>query len=149
MENYQVSVKKTDALSPTELLTIMQERVRVFVVEQACPYQEIDGQDEMALHVCFWQGSELVAYARVIPHLDGRHISFGRVLVKAPYRGQELGKALIRRTLAEIKNRFPQQEVQIAAQAYLTSFYATFGFTAISSPYLEDGILHIDMVRPS
>lgn len=147
METYQIRVKKSGDLSPAELLVIMQERIRVFVVEQACPYQEVDVQDEEALHVCFWQGTALVAYARIIPHLDGDHISFGRVFVKASYRGQHLGKALLERTLAEIRERFPQQDIKIAAQAYLEHFYAGFGFKVVSAPYLEDGIPHIDMVR--
>lgn len=140
------TITATADLTPAQLLEIMAARVRVFVVEQNCPYQEVDAADKNALHVTLRQGKELVAYARIIPHADGVHMSFGRVLVAADHRGQGLAKQLVATTLATIRDRFPDSPVKIQAQDYLRQFYGSFGFTPVSDTYLEDGIPHVDMV---
>lgn len=141
-----IAIKETNELTPLELLTIMAARVAVFVVEQDCPYQEVDAKDQTARHVMLLQDGELVAYARIIRHDDGVHISFGRVLVVAKARRQHLGRQLVQATLAEIHRLYPNQGVLIQAQAYLQNFYASFGFKPVSATYLEDGIPHLDML---
>ncbi|PMD73931.1 GNAT family N-acetyltransferase [Companilactobacillus nuruki] len=139
-----ITVKKTNELSPKELITILKARVDVFVVEQNCPYQEVDDSDYDDLHVCLIENNELKAYTRIIDKSD--HITFGRVLVVEKYRKDGLGKKIVASTINEIKQRFPDQPIQIQAQAYLQKFYASFGFKAISDVYLEDNIPHLDML---
>lgn len=143
-ENLTRHSKLTAELTSRELLAIMKERVRVFVVEQECAYQEVDDLDEMARHVWFSDGDKLVAYARIIQ--DGDQVKFGRVLVAHEYRGHHLAQKLVDEVLAEIAEQFPNESVFIQAQSYLEKFYASFGFETISDEYLEDNIPHKDML---
>ena len=142
----ELVIKDTAELTPQEVITIMRARVAVFVVEQNCPYQEVDAKDETARHVMLWQDGQLAAYTRIIPHDDGVHISFGRVLVVAQFRRQHLGRQIVAATIAEIQRLHPGRAIKIQAQDYLRQFYGSFGFTAVSAMYLEDGIPHVDMV---
>ena len=146
MENILLILKETKELSPEELIQIMQERVKVFVVEQNCPYEEVDDKDLRAIHVMLKKDGHLVAYGRIIPPEKATEVSFGRILVVEKYRHLKLGHYLITVILKEIKKRFPQYSVKIQAQAYLENFYASFGFQAVSKVYLEDNIPHVDMV---
>ncbi|MBP1039505.1 GNAT family N-acetyltransferase [Vagococcus sp. BWB3-3] len=139
-----ITIGKLTDFTLTQVVTLFKERVAVFVVEQACPYQEIDEADYQATHIALWQGEELMAYTRVIDR--GTEITFGRVLVTQAFRGQQLGRQIVSMTLAEIEKNYPDKPVQISAQAYLEKFYGSFGFEVISAEYLEDGIPHIDMV---
>ncbi|MGX4764131.1 GNAT family N-acetyltransferase [Holzapfeliella sp. JNUCC 72] len=141
----KIEIKKTNKLTIDQLLTIMKERVKVFVVEQQSPYQEVDDTDDDATHVMFWTAdNELAAYARI---LEKEHsVSFGRVLVPKKFRKQKLGRKVIEVVLDQIKLQYPQVVIKIAAQSYLNNFYGSYGFEQTSKPYLEDGIEHIDMV---
>lgn len=147
MDRFKLKIKPTKDLSASELIKIMQARVAVFVVEQDCPYQEIDTKDENAWHVILkdQQNNQIAAYARIVDHDDGQSISFGRVLVVKSYRNQQLGRAIVTAALDHIHEKFPDQTVKIAAQDYLRNFYGSLGFKAKSDVYLEDGIPHIDM----
>lgn len=137
-------IKATDDLTTKELLTILEARTAVFVVEQECPYQEVDEEDRHAIHVCLEENGKLQAYARI---LEGNAaIRFGRVLVVKDCRGQQLGRKIVEKTLEEIKKRYPNSPVQISAQAYLAGFYRSFGFKEQSEVYLEDGIPHVEML---
>ncbi|MGM0165781.1 ElaA protein [Enterococcus sp. AZ135] len=137
-------IKSTNELTAQELLTILQARTAVFVVEQACPYQEVDEADRDAVHVCLEENGELKAYARILT--EGDRILFGRVLVVKKYRGQQLGREIVEKTLKEIEHRYPGQPVFISAQAHLVDFYRSFGFEQNSEIYLEDEIPHIEML---
>ena len=137
-------IKSTDELTPQELVTIFQARTAVFVVEQECPYQEVDEADRHALHVCLEENGELQAYARILEEDEAIH--FGRVLVVKKYRGQQLGRKIVATTLSEIEKRYPDRPVIISAQAHLVDFYRSFGFEQISEVYLEDEIPHIEML---
>ncbi|MQS76684.1 GNAT family N-acetyltransferase [Lactobacillus halodurans] len=139
-----VSIKSTNELSPKELIDILKARVAVFVVEQNCPYQEVDEDDYNDLHVCLVENDHLKAYTRIID--KGDHITFGRVLIMKEYRKAGLGEKIVSQTIEEIKNKFPNKPIQIQAQAYLQKFYEQFGFKAISDVYLEDNIPHLDML---
>ncbi|EOH74692.1 GNAT family N-acetyltransferase [Enterococcus raffinosus] len=119
-------IKTTDELTTQELLTILQARTAVFVVEQKCPYQEVDEADRKAVHICIEENGELQAYARIIE--EEKIIHFGRVLVVKKYRHQQLGRKIVAKTLREIEKRYPNQPVVISAQAYLVAFYQSFGF---------------------
>lgn len=143
---FSTYIKGTDELSIAELLEIFKLRVSVFVVEQNCPYQEIDDQDDNAQHVFLKADNKIVAYARIIEHIDGINISFGRVLVAPNYRQHHLGHELVSAALAEIERSAPKRSIKIAAQNYLENFYQGFGFIPVSDVYLEDDIPHLDML---
>lgn len=137
-------------LTPPQLSTILQLRNQVFIVEQQCPYQDIDGADLCAgtLHLCGWRNETLLAYARLLgAPQQTAYVKIGRVIVAPEARGQRLGHALLEQALTCCAQWFPARPLQLSAQAHLTAFYAQFGFQIISAPYDEDGIPHVDMRR--
>jgi ElaA protein len=142
------SVKPFAALSVHELHDLLRLRVDVFVVEQNCPYPELDGQDREALHVMLHTTSnELIAYARILPpHGDGPpHI--GRVVVRENARGGGIASHLMEKALEVINDQYGSRRSALAAQAHLERFYARHGFVRIREDYLLDGIPHVDMRR--
>lgn len=139
----EYKIVNTQHLSTIELIDIMRERIKVFVVEQNCPYQEVDEEDENALHVMLKDQNKLVAYTRIIEREND--ISFGRVLVTEKYRKQQYGKQIVRQTIDEIKKRYKSAIIKISGQAHLQKFYESFGFECVSESYLEDGIPHVSL----
>ncbi|WLD94701.1 GNAT family N-acetyltransferase [Alkalihalobacillus sp. AL-G] len=139
-------ISTTEELTKTELITIFQERVKVFVVEQDCPYQEIDDYDlnPNVFHIFKMEENELLAYARVIDKQD--YIKFGRVLVNKNHRGKRLGNELLQKVMEFIEAEYHPQVIKIEAQAHLEHYYAAFGLRQNSDVFLEDGIPHIEMV---
>lgn len=141
----EYQVKAFEALSTQEFWQIAQARTAVFVVEQECPYQEIDEVDPEALHT--WlvgENREVAAYTRIYLEDGVPHI--GRVLTTAAYRGQGLGQVVMAKSIAAVQEAFPEAEkILIGAQARLQKFYQEFGFRPISAVYLEDDIPHIEM----
>lgn len=143
---FTITSKAFADLSVSEFYQIAQLRVAVFVVEQNCPYQEIDELDPVAWHVWLTaEDGEIAAYGRVYEKQGSSHL--GRVLVNKAYRGQHLGNRLVEELLAVAQEQFPQVPVVIGAQAHLQKFYGSFGFQPVSEVYLEDGIPHIQMRR--
>jgi ElaA protein len=116
-------------------------REAVFVVEQNCAYQELDGRDMAARHLVAWSGNEVAAYLRVL-----EPPAIGRVMTAKAFRGRGLGRELMQRAL-QLLDANGAQSVSISAQTYLEKFYRSFGFEPVFEPYLEDGIPHIGMVR--
>lgn len=142
--NYQV--KTFDELTTKEFYMLVKERIAVFVVEQNCPYQEVDEIDPEALHTFLTdEQGNVAAYTRIYKEDDAVH--FGRVLVAKEHRQSGLGKQIVQRTLEVIEQKYPNTPIIIGAQDYLRSFYESFGFNAISDVYLEDDIPHIDMKK--
>lgn len=139
----EYQVKTLAELTAVELLAIMKERVAVFVVEQNCPYQEIDELDEQALHTWLQEGTEIVGYTRIIHEADAIHI--GRVLTVKKYRGAGYGELLMKKTLEAVNEHYPNRPIVLGAQEYALDFYKKFGFEVISDVYLEDDIPHVDM----
>ncbi|MEG9487062.1 GNAT family N-acetyltransferase [Mannheimia indoligenes] len=136
--------KTFEQLSTQELFEIYKLRTAVFVVEQNCPYQEVDDKDLQAVHFFAKNAKNLTAYCRLIPSEDGVHI--GRVLVAKENRGSGLARELVQKALDYCCDHFPTQPIHAQAQSYLQGFYESFGFKAVSDEYLEDGIPHLDMV---
>ncbi len=139
-------------LDPLAVHALLGLRSRVFVVEQACAYLDPDAHDAHpdTRHLLGWQGTTLMACARVLP--PGATFtppSIGRLLVSAERRGQGLGHALLQRAIVLVDTRWPGQPIALAAQAHLQAFYAAAGFIVMSAPYDEDGIAHVDMQRPA
>jgi ElaA protein len=146
--NLQWKIKRFEALSVHELYKLLQLRSEVFVVEQNCVYQDIDGKDEKALHLIGEDKGEIVAYARLFkPHDYFEEASIGRVIVKETVRAQKLGHSLMREAIQLIETHFEATEITISAQLYLKHFYESHGFIPISDTYLEDDIPHIRMKK--
>ncbi|RZJ67963.1 MAG: GNAT family N-acetyltransferase [Flavobacterium sp.] len=141
-------IKPFEALSLNELYQVLQLRSEVFVVEQNCVYQDIDGKDSKALHVLGELDGELAAYARLFGKGDYfEESSIGRVIVSPKHRDKKLGHDLMRESIKAIKSHFSTDEITISAQLYLKKFYESHGFVAVGEEYLEDDIPHIRMEK--
>jgi len=139
--------KKFDDFSSADLYALLAARIEVFVVEQECPYQELDGRDRDAYHLCGTGQNGLAAYLRLLP--PGSHHpepAIGRVMSVAGSRGYGLGRELLVRGIRGCREYFPGQTLRVSAQAHLESFYESLGFVTCSAAYDEDGIPHIDML---
>ncbi len=144
------TTKPFDALTLAELYALLQLRSEVFVVEQTCVFQDIDGHDQAAYHLLGHTATgELAAYARLFaPGRSYEQVSIGRVITSPRYRRTGLGRTLLTRAIAECEALFGAQPIKIGAQCYLQAFYESFGFVPQGEPYLEDGIPHLYMLRP-
>ncbi|HEY6641210.1 GNAT family N-acetyltransferase [Povalibacter sp.] len=135
-------------LSTRQLYALFAAREAVFVVEQTCPYQELDGLDLEARHLIGWSDDAVAAYLRVLaPGVKFAETALGRVLTTTDFRGTGIGRELMQRALDYTDMQYAAHGVRISAQAHLQRFYGSFGFTAVSQQYLEDGITHIEMLR--
>ncbi|HLA54712.1 MAG TPA: GNAT family N-acetyltransferase [Flavobacterium sp.] len=144
----QWKIRPFAALSLKELYDLLQLRSEVFVVEQNCVYQDIDGKDQKALHLIGEYEGEIVACARLFKPKDYyKNASIGRVVVSPKHRDKKWGHDLMREAVAGIRNHFNEVEITISAQLYLKKFYESHGFVAIGEPYLEDDIPHIEMLN--
>lgn len=144
----QFKIKRFKELSTVELYNLLQLRSEVFVVEQNCVYQDIDGKDEKALHVLGYYQGDLAAYARLFNkgyYFD--ETSIGRVVVSPKYRDKKFGHDLMKTAIEAISKFYNEKEITISAQEYLQKFYESHGFVKISEMYLEDDIPHIRMRR--
>ena len=144
---YIVDVRRLEEFSALELYAMLKMRVDVFVVEQECPYPELDGNDAACLHLRLLDGDDLLACARLWRPTPDVLPRIGRVTVSPNHRGKRLGEALMRESITECEKAYPGEPIEISAQAHLQKFYGSLGFAAISDEYLEDGIPHVDMVR--
>ena len=145
--------KAFDALTVAELYALLQLRSEVFVVEQNCVFLDLDGSDAQALHVLGRRASQLVASARCFgPGIKYLEASIGRVVTHPSIRGSAVGvgqgHALMRQAICALEARWGKQSIRIGAQMHLDNFYAAHGFVKTGEPYLEDGIMHVEMLRP-
>lgn len=141
-----------EALDVHRLYAVMRLRVDVFIVEQTCAYPDLDGRDAQTdvWHLLGERAGQLVAYARLLPPgLAFDTPAIGRVIVSAAARGSGQAHALMREAIARCEVLWPGQPITLGAQAHLQGFYAAHGFAVCSEGYLEDGIPHVDMRRPS
>ena len=138
-----------DELTPREVHDILQARAAVFVVEQTCAFQDVDGADPECWHLfARGEGGPIVAYCRLVPPgLKYPEPSIGRVITSTSARRTGAGRALMREAVARAETLWPRTPLRIGAQMYLKAFYEGFGFRQSSEPYDEDGILHIEMIR--
>lgn len=147
----QWQVLTFDELDTRTLYSLLQLRVDVFVVEQNCPYPELDEKDlePQSRHVLLKKGDKVIAYARVLaPDVSfAGYPGIGRVCVSQTARRLGLGRVLVERTLAVANELWPATDIYISAQCYLQRFYEDLGFRAASEPYLEDDIPHLQMIK--
>ncbi len=135
-------------LSTHQLYNLIKLRIDVFVVEQTCPYPELDDKDTLdgVYQLIGFMDDEIVACARLMaPGVNYDNASIGRVATKLSCRGQGLGHKLVAEALSQCQELWPDYSIDIGAQEHLSRFYAEYGFQPISDMYLEDDIPHIDM----
>lgn len=142
----ETTVKTFEELTINELYELLQLRNEVFIVEQECAYQDLDGKDFKALHVLGRKDKELVAYSRIFKpgdyHLEA---SIGRVVVKPTARGKGYGKIIMLEAMKAVMERYKTSRMSVSAQSYLKDFYNELQFKERGKEYLEDGIPHIMM----
>ncbi|MCC7441928.1 MAG: GNAT family N-acetyltransferase [Bdellovibrionales bacterium] len=149
--------KRWEDLSRDELYEIIGLRERVFVVEQNAVYLDVDGRDRRSSHLMGWMpatpvtgGPFLAAYLRVVqPGVTYAELSIGRVVTAPEARRTGAGRAIMLEGIRRIENEHGPSPIRISAQAYLERFYAGLGFEKVHGPYMEDGIPHLEMLRPA
>lgn len=136
-----------DALTTAELHELLQLRAEVFVLEQNCLFQDIDGSDAQAMHLMGHLQGALVAYARCFAAgVKFTEASIGRIATRSTMRGRGLGHELVQNSIRLVRTSWGAQPIRIGAQARLKSFYQEHGFEDMGRPYVEDGIDHLEMV---
>ena len=138
-------IKQFYELTLDELYKILKVRTSIFVVEQNCPYQELDDLDQNSYHIYLEEDNQIIAYARVIPKDNPFHeVSIGRVLVTKRRHGY--GTKIVQKAIEVAIEKYHAEKIVIEAQTYVKKMYENVGFKQISMPFLEDGIEHIKMV---
>jgi ElaA protein len=148
------NAKPWSKMNRDELHAILRLRIDVFVLEQNCPYSELDGKDLRGIHV--WasdvdesKGVAAACCTRVLaPGVSYKEPSIGRVATRSDLRGTGLGKVLMHRSLEVCQREWPGHDVRISAQCYLGQFYRDLGFVPCGETYLEDDIPHVAMLKP-
>ena len=137
-------------LSTTELYQILQLRNEVFIVEQNCPFQDLDDKDFKSYHLMGFDtdSQKVMAYTRIVPAgISYNEASIGRVVTSPLARGNGIGKQLMKNSIELLEELYGGISIKIGAQLYLKKYYESFGFQQIEEVYLEDGIEHILMIR--
>lgn len=148
MSNIVWKIKTFDEFTVPELYAVLKARIDVFVIEQNCPYPDLDNYDQKAAHIWGEEDGEVLAYCRIFDKgIKYDEASIGRVLTTELARGKSLGKLLIKYAVETIENRFRTSEIRISAQDYLLKFYGDFGFEDTGKKYMEDDIPHTEMIR--
>ena len=141
-------IKKFEFLNTSELYDILQLRAEVFVLEQDCVYQDVDGKDQDAVHVMGYKNEKLVAYTRIFgPGAYFENASIGRVVVQENERAHTYGYDLMNTSIEAVERYYDETTIKISAQTYLKRFYNNLGFKEVGEGYLEDGIPHIGMIK--
>lgn len=148
-------IHQFDDLSSRQLYLLMQLRQDVFIVEQHCPFADMDNKDFVCWHLSAWRDNVPVAYARIVPpELAVANVptaiatgspSIGRVCNASSVRGSGIGRELMQRALQHVNAHWPGSDCQIGAQSYLRRFYESLGFIVNGDEYIEDGIPHFPM----
>ncbi|MAM57283.1 MAG: GNAT family N-acetyltransferase [Salinicola sp.] len=150
MTSYEWIWQTGPKLDPARLYTLLSLREAVFVVEQQCAYQELDGHDLAASthHLQVLAAGRLAATLRLLaPDPVNQAVSIGRVVIHPAHRGGGLGHDLLRAALTRIESLWPGRHARLSAQAHLQAYYGRHGFEPVGEIYVEDGIPHIDMQR--
>lgn len=140
-----IHIKKFEELTLYQLYELLKLRFDVFVIEQQCIYDELDNEDQQAIHMFFEEQGKITAYLRLYKTANDK-ASFGRVVVEPNHRKKGLGGQLVDAALQYTREQWPEvDEITIGAQEYLQKFYESYGFQQISTVYLDEGIPHMDM----
>ena len=140
-------LKKFDDLTLNELYEILKLRLEVFVVEQDCPYQDLDGKDQLSYHLFLEDRGKIIAVSRILPEkVAYDEMAIGRVIVKKDYRNQGIARKMMVKAIDFIIKDLGKTKIRLSGQAYLINFYEDLGFKKISGEYLEDGIPHFEFL---
>lgn len=130
-----------------ELYGILKLRAEVFVVEQNCPYQDLDDKDQVSYHLFLKDDDEIIAVLRIIPeNISYGEMSIGRLVVKKHYRRRGISKFMMDKAMGFILDVLKKDKIRLSGQAYLRDFYISLGFKKVSQLYLEDGIEHYEFL---
>jgi len=141
-----LTIKPFNELNLTELYNCLKLRSEIFVVEQNCVYNDLDGNDEVAYHLLAEEDNEIVGYARILPANTRFSVaSIGRLVVDENHRFKGLARTIMESASSYIFEQWQSPLIQISAQKYLKGFYKSLGYSIISDEYLEDGIPHLKM----
>jgi ElaA protein len=145
--NWQV--KHYHDLTLNEFHDIIALRLDVFVVEQDCPYLDLDGKDKKCYHLICRDGKgDVMATSRILPPgISYEYTAIGRVVINKKYRGQGIGHEMMERCIQFSQNEFGNSPIIISAQKHLEEYYGKHQFVSTGSEYLEDGIPHVEMKR--
>lgn len=145
MKNVELHIKTYDELTKEELYMLLRQRAEKFIVEQHCVYQDLDGQDQRAIHLWLTEGGRLVAMCRICPKgTKLSEVSIGRVI--AVEEGRGYGRAIMQAAIETAKERLPRFEwIKIESQQQAQGFYEKLGFVATSGPYMMEERMHLDM----
>jgi ElaA protein len=141
-------LKKFSELALIEAYNMFALRIDVFVIEQNCPYQDLDGKDEEAYHVLGKddQGN-VMATARILPPGVGyKEVAIGRVVTAKSIRPLKKGHELMDECMKFIAVKYPNENIKLSAQSHLVNYYGRHGFVETGKNYLEDGIPHSEMI---
>jgi ElaA protein len=144
-----IIIKTYQELTKEELYDLLKLRTDIFVVEQNCPYPELDNKDQIAIHVLGMKAAQIAAYTRIFGVNDyfANHAAIGRIATNDKFRGQNLGRDIVKASIDYCWKLYGKESlIKISAQTYLTTFYESFGFQIEGDEFLEDGIPHIHMV---
>lgn len=148
MEKITWQTKHFKDLTTDEYFEILHLRIAIFVVEQDCPYQEVDQKDRKSYHLFGRaENGEIIAVTRILPPgVSYQEASIGRVALKKEYRGKGIADELMHESLRFIENKLGKQNIRISAQQYLLNYYTKHGFNQVGEMYLEDNIPHVEMI---
>jgi len=151
MMNFKKFVQLYSTLSLDHFHDIIALRIKIFVIEQDCPYQDLDGKDKLAHHLFYTNNEdEVVAATRILPqNISYAEVSIGRVVVDEKCRGTGLGHLIMEESMNFVQAEFGQVDVRLSAQKHLENYYGKHGFRSTGKEYLEDGIPHVEMLYKS
>lgn len=142
------SIKSFDELTNHELYNMLRLRCDVFVVEQNCPYLDLDNKDQKGFHLLYYVDNKLAGVTRLLPKgVSYDEVSIGRVVIAKSHRGLGLGVKLMEASIKGCEEKFGKGPIRISAQYHLSKFYQSLGFVEQGEVYDEDGIPHIGMLR--
>ena len=145
-----IILKKFEELTVSELYEVLRLRAEVFCVEQDCVYQDLDGKDQVAVHVLMYEEGELLAYCRIFDKgIKYEDASIGRVVSYKKVRGTGATLQMLEVAINYVEEVLKEDKIRISSQVYIKRFYEKLGFETVSGVYLEDGIDHVEMLRIS
>ena len=140
-------LKEFIELTTEELYEILKLRAEVFVVEQNCPYQDLDDKDQSSYHLFVEDNGQIIAVLRILPeNVAYKEMAIGRLIVKKSYRGKGISRKMMVRAMEFITEDLGKEKIRLSGQAYLSDFYQSLGFEKVSEMYLEDGIEHFEFL---
>ena len=149
--NFRKFIQAYTELNLDDFHDIIALRIKIFVIEQDCPYQDLDGNDKLAFNLYFKdEKNQIVAATRILPqNIAYDEVSIGRVVVDKSSRGTGLGHELMEQSMVFVQSQFGAADVRLSAQKHLENYYEKHGFKSTGKEYLEDGIPHVEMLFKS